>query len=170
MYDPSSKLEFLLDSGADISVLPKSVLRDKKISDSQGFVLVAANGTKIKTFGSKLLLLSLGLRRKFHHSFVIADVEYPIIGADFLSKFNLILDFEQRKLRDSLTDLKIMCFIWGTDLGTDYLIPLDVKQGLVGWRNKWCENKTTQFCTTRSKFNRVLSDYIMELFIEYYLQ
>lgn len=107
MYDPSSKLEFLLDSGADISVLPKSVLRDKKISDSQGFVLVAANGTKIKTFGSKLLLLSLGLRRKFHHSFVIADVEYPIIGADFLSKFNLILDFEQRKLRDNLTDLKI---------------------------------------------------------------
>ena len=51
------------------------------------------------------------------------------------------------------------CGIWGTDLGTDYLIPLDVKQGLVGWRNKWCENKTTQFCITRSKFNRVLSDY-----------
>ncbi len=36
-----------------------------------------------------MLKLDLGLRRSFPHVFIVADVPHPIIGADFLERFNL---------------------------------------------------------------------------------
>jgi hypothetical protein len=36
------------------------------------------------------MTVDLGLRRDFTHPFIIADVSYPIIGADFLLTFNLL--------------------------------------------------------------------------------
>ena len=71
----------LVDSGADISVLPVSFLN----SDSRGKVLVprpgqrlrAANGSFIDTFGTKSLTIQLpGFSAQ--HSFRVAKVAQPI--------------------------------------------------------------------------------------------
>ena len=103
LADPSTKNSFLIDTGADISVLPKRFYSGAQID--QNLVLYAANGTKIPTYGTKLLKLDLKLRRTFTWSFVVADVNQPIIGSDFLTHFNLLVDVRNKCLVDNQTKL-----------------------------------------------------------------
>ena len=58
----------------------------------EGFSLQAANGSSIPTYGRQSLTLNLGLRHTFPWIFIIANVHQPIIGADFLNHFNLLVD------------------------------------------------------------------------------
>lgn len=105
LYDKTNKLKFLVDSGADISVLPAAKFRsDKRISD---VVLTAANGSEIHTYGKKMLNVNLGLRREFPFIFTIAKIDRPIIGADFLHKYGLLIDIRNKTLIDPLTKLSI---------------------------------------------------------------
>lgn len=67
--------------------------------------LTAANSTVIRTYGSKKLKVSLDLRREFQWNFVIANVDRPIIGADFLRHFGILVDLRLRCLRDPQTSL-----------------------------------------------------------------
>ncbi|XP_070133562.1 uncharacterized protein [Drosophila bipectinata] len=53
--------------------------------------------------------LSLGLRRNFVWTFVIADVNCAIIGFDFLQHFDSIVDMKRRKLIDRATLLESKC-------------------------------------------------------------
>lgn len=62
--------------------------------------LQAANGSTINAYGYKLLKVSLGLRRDFACSFCVAQVTKPIIGADFLDKFGLLVDIRNKQLID----------------------------------------------------------------------
>jgi len=103
IFDKSSNLHFLVDTGADISLLPKRVLFKPLTTN---FKLFAANGTQISTYGSKTLSLDLGLRRNFRWKFCIADIQRPILGADFLGHFNLLVDVKNKRLIDSVTGLK----------------------------------------------------------------
>ena len=80
--DSLTGLRFLVDTGADISVIPPSVSERKHHKDS--FSLQAVNNTPIATYGTQLRTLNIGLRRKFQWIFIIADVKTPILGADFL--------------------------------------------------------------------------------------
>lgn len=101
--DPITKFNFLIDTGADVSVIPHHYFG--KIKKDSGFTLSAANGSTINTFGTKLLEVSLGLRRTFTHTFMLASVDKPIVGADFLVKFNLVVDLSNQRLLDSHTSL-----------------------------------------------------------------
>lgn len=103
LADRTTKLQFLIDTGADISVLPKN--RIMLPMSQENLVLYAANGSKIHTFGTKLLTLDLNLRRSFTWLFVVADVQQPIIGVDFLKHFNLLVDVKHNCLIDSETKL-----------------------------------------------------------------
>ncbi|XP_024939242.1 uncharacterized protein K02A2.6 [Cephus cinctus] len=96
--DKINRLNFLVDTGAEISVLPKRSC--KGVSRETGYKLYAANGTAIKTFGTRVLALELGLQKQYHWEFCVADVEHPIIGADFLKCHNLTVDLKNRRLLD----------------------------------------------------------------------
>lgn len=88
LHDNISNMRFLIDKGADISVLPSTAFdRQKSVSV---FSLLAANGSPIHTYGQKRINVSLGLRRDFPWLFKIADVSRPIIGSDFLKHYNLL--------------------------------------------------------------------------------
>jgi len=65
--------------------------------------LFAANGSVINTYGYKLLILNLGLRRVFKWKFCIADVSHPILDADF-SHFGLFI-VKNKRLIDNITGL-----------------------------------------------------------------
>ena len=67
----------------------------------------AANGTTINTYGTRLLQVNIGLRRNFTHPFLLASVDRPIIGADILAKFSLIVDLKHRRLLDPKTSLQV---------------------------------------------------------------
>ena len=63
------------------------------------------NNTSISTYSSRLLTLNLGLHRKFRWIFIIADVQHPILDADFLRNYSLLVS--HNRLLDSLTQLKV---------------------------------------------------------------
>ncbi|GFQ85047.1 hypothetical protein TNCT_217681 [Trichonephila clavata] len=54
---------------------------------------------------ANLLNLGLGLRSAFNWPFVIADVSKAIIGLDFLTLFNLLVDSKNRKVMDRIASL-----------------------------------------------------------------
>lgn len=101
--DHSTKTNFLVDTGADVSVFPRSLV--KKQLSKTNYQMFAANGTPISTYGPITLTLNFRLRRDFQWQFVIADVTKPIVGADFLNYFGLLVDIRNRRLVDSITSL-----------------------------------------------------------------
>ena len=103
--DRSCGICFLVDTGAEVSVLPPSHTERKHPHDN--LKLQAVNKSRITTYGTRSLTLDLGLRRTFRWIFIIADVEKPILGADFLRYFNLLVDMRGLRLLDTQTQLKI---------------------------------------------------------------
>lgn len=101
--DRTSKTQFLVDTGSDLCVFPRSALPERRQKTS--YQLCAANGTPICTYGYKNLILNLGLRRDFTWQFIVADVTKAIIGVDFLSFYNLIVDCRNHRLMDNNTTL-----------------------------------------------------------------
>lgn len=97
---------FLIDTGADVSIIPAKYLRKKPIPTT--FELYAANGERIKTYGERFLTLNLGLRHPIKWTFVFADVSRPVIGADFLTHNKLIVDFTGKRLIDGTTKLTVL--------------------------------------------------------------
>ena len=105
IHDPINHLTFLIDTGAVVSVLPPTAT-DRKFPQPH-FHFAAANGSKIFIFGRHSLTLNLGLRRSWPWVFMIAEVQTPIIGADFLHHFNLSVGLNKRTLVDNTTDFFI---------------------------------------------------------------
>ncbi|GBM84476.1 hypothetical protein AVEN_192189-1 [Araneus ventricosus] len=103
IHDRPSGLNFLVDTGADISVVPPS--SEERCKPKSLLNLLAANGTKINTYGTRNLSLNIGLRRIFSWSFIIADVSRPILGADFLTHYGIIIDLKSKCLKDQQTTL-----------------------------------------------------------------
>ena len=60
-------------------------------------MLIAANGSSIRTYGKKKISLSFpGLR--VVHVFLLADVRKPILGSDFFRAQDLLIDISGRRL------------------------------------------------------------------------
>ncbi|GFV38637.1 retrovirus-related Pol polyprotein from transposon 297 [Trichonephila clavipes] len=107
LLDRKSGQKFLIDSGSEICVIPPPPTMNK--SPQSNFSLFAANNTKIPAYGMVRKELNLGLRRPFIWTFIIADVSSPIIGADFLKHFNLLIDLKKKRLVDVETSLFTSC-------------------------------------------------------------
>lgn len=105
--DAKSNRKFLVDSGAEVSVLPAT--HADILTGTGGPSLVAANGNPIRTFGIKTLQLNLSGRR-FSWHFTIANVSRPILGADFLRANALLVDLGGRRLVDADTYASIPAF------------------------------------------------------------
>ena len=128
--DPVSKLSYLIDTGAEISILPPCP--EDRRNASGGIQLQAANGSSIRTFGERSVQLDLGLAKSFTWKFTIADVTEPIIGADFLRYFGLLVDVGRKRLMDAETFLTVpasyrrskvskLCVLVQTDQYSDIL-------------------------------------------------
>ena len=74
---------------------------------SSKFFLQAVNRSSITTYGERSLTLDVGIRRACRWIFIIADISTPIIGADFLHHFGLLVDVRNLKLIDSTTNLSV---------------------------------------------------------------
>ncbi|XP_053967943.1 uncharacterized protein LOC128869416 [Anastrepha ludens] len=98
---------FLIDTGSDISILPR--IFGNKSAGPSSYRLFAANGNPTKTFGQHQLSLNIGLRRNFTWPFIIADVDKPIIGIDILNYYGLIIDVKKRKIIDEKPQLGVKC-------------------------------------------------------------
>ena len=95
LRDKISGRLFLVDSGADISVFPAA---EKDLFSAVSSSLRAANGTPIKTFGNCTKTLEFEGAPPFQHKFVVAKVSRPILGVDFFSLNNLVIDPAGRRI------------------------------------------------------------------------
>ena len=94
VWDCQSKRKFLIDTGAEVSVLPATRFDRHKRQSAQ--VLLAANG-KITTFGSRAETVALP-QGEFRWTFVVANVTQPLLGADFLRAHSLLVDMKHQQL------------------------------------------------------------------------
>ena len=106
--DKTSKVPYLIDTGADFSILPARY-RDKHCAYFPRFALQTASGSNIKLFGEKTIDVNLGLRRSFRWTFLVANVTNAILGADFLGHYKLLVDVSGKKLIDTLTSVSVSC-------------------------------------------------------------
>ena len=100
LRDGPSGLEFLVDTGAEVSVFPATALDLR--SARQDRTLRAANGTLIRTFGKRSVSFNVNSRR-YSWDFVVADVRRPLLGTDFLCHYGLLVDVKGRRLVDGAT-------------------------------------------------------------------
>jgi len=100
-----SRLFLSCDTGAEVSVL--SAIQAKRKRLDKTLTLQAVNGTFIATHGTRSLTLDLGLRCPFRRMFICADVKTPILGADFLCHFHLLVNMSHCRLVDALTCLTV---------------------------------------------------------------
>lgn len=93
VHDSTTNKHFLLDTGADVCVLPLAVPTfDLRPTDT---LLYATNGTPIKVIGEQIIKPNLSLGREFCWLFVVAAVTSPIIGADFIRHYDLRIDLRR---------------------------------------------------------------------------
>ena len=86
LTDNLTNRRFLVDTGATISLFPHN-----SINKPSSLQLIAANGQPIPSWGDRLIPLQFGNRR-FEWSFQLAAVDQPLLGANFLRAFNLLVD------------------------------------------------------------------------------
>ena len=78
-----------------ISVLPPTGIERR--NNTQGPVLLTANGSNIKSYGRRTVTLDLP-PGSFQWNFVLVDVSGPILGADFLRANSLFVDMKHQRL------------------------------------------------------------------------
>ena len=76
VVDKRNKCNYLIDTGAAVSVLPRSCANGTVDADS--LLLVAANNSTITTYGTSKRIVDVGLKREYLWTFIIADVKQHI--------------------------------------------------------------------------------------------
>lgn len=101
IWDELSGRSFLCDAGAQSSVLP--TLKVNSLANGHGLPMEAANGTPIHTYE-----LCFG-GQKFGWDFITANVGFPLLGADFLCAYGLLVDMKNCCLIDAVTFCSYAC-------------------------------------------------------------
>jgi len=92
LQDTLSGGRFLVDTGASRSVLPHT-----SSAPPFGPRLAAASGRIIPSWGTRLIPLKFG-GSSFTWDFLLAAVDRPILGLDFLAAHNLVVDAAGRRV------------------------------------------------------------------------
>ena len=93
--DVVSGHKFLIDTGAAVSVFPAS--EKEKAKPPTTSILSAANGTPIRTFGTREVTLYIGAQ-KVGWPFILAEVTQPLLGADFMCHTGFLIDMKGKCL------------------------------------------------------------------------
>ena len=102
--DSRDDTKYLIDSGAVWSIVPPTT--QQRADGPNAWRLQAANGSEIPCFGLTEREICIG-DRQFPFTFIVADVQQPIIGADFLSHYYLAPNLRDRSLID-LNDFSVI--------------------------------------------------------------
>ena len=100
LLDEVSGKKFLVDTGAEMSVIPTT--REDERTRPLGPCLSAANGSSIKTYGTRTLPICFA-SKIYRWTFIIANVSRPLLGADFLRSNSLLVDLKRKRVIDAET-------------------------------------------------------------------
>ena len=97
-------VSFIIDSGAERSVLPKSLVPDSLCMPTN-VQLSGVDGKPLNSYRQFNATVAVrSLRRNFKVNFILTNTQ-PILGADFLINYGLNLNMKLKKLSDPLTTL-----------------------------------------------------------------
>ncbi|KFD46573.1 hypothetical protein M513_12552 [Trichuris suis] len=97
-------MDFLVDTGAAVSLLPANQIlgnlhRQRKPSNNAS--VHAINGTPVAVHGSKTLTVHFDVLPPAKWTFIVANVETAIIGADFIHHHRLVVDLANSRVFQS---------------------------------------------------------------------
>ena len=98
LKDAISGLIYLVDSGADVSVVPRPKDWEGK---PLNFKLYAANQTPINVYKQELRSVCFAPDKVLNGRFLVADVPYAILISDVLAYYHLLPDLTKQTLTDS---------------------------------------------------------------------
>ncbi|KAK3887688.1 hypothetical protein Pcinc_008238 [Petrolisthes cinctipes] len=101
IQDRLSVMRFLIDTGAALSLVPAQ--GGHACTGHPSYNMVAANGTPITTYGIQSRHLALAPNHTFQWNFLVADAGQLILGADFLSSHDLLVDTKRHRLQHQPT-------------------------------------------------------------------
>ena len=79
----------LNDTGAAVSMQPKSSFKN---ASKDTLVLEAVNKSRFETFGYRMKTVKIG-KKSYQQKVILAQVEMPILGWDFIETFRLSFDW-----------------------------------------------------------------------------
>ena len=92
LVDVVNSKRYLVDSCSTFSILPH-----KSSAQPTGPRLMTAYGKPLHCWGCRTCIICTRTRQ-FSWSFLLAPVAFPILGADFLSNFRLLVDISNKRL------------------------------------------------------------------------
>jgi transposase InsO family protein len=100
--------KFLVDTGAAVSIIPPSILPTSFPLQPTPIELKTITGGRIPVRGKVTLEVAIrkGLRRGYKWTFLVAQVNQPVLGHDFLAHHGLTVDCRAREVRDPTTALR----------------------------------------------------------------
>ena len=98
VWNCNTGCKLLVDTGAQVSVFSVTPQRHRQKTEP----LIASNGSTIDTFSTKTIQLDLGFR-KFKWPFVLANVNRPMLGADFFCSNHVLIDVYTSHILDAKT-------------------------------------------------------------------
>ena len=102
LQDDLTSRRFLVDSGASVSIFP----HHGPLPKFPKLRLQTADGSHVSCNGERLIPLRFG-STSYEWSFQLAPVTVPILGADFLRHFRLLVDMAGQRVLDASTLLTI---------------------------------------------------------------
>ena len=118
LHDDCSGLDFLVDTGASTSLFPH-----QSAAPTNRRTLRQADGSALPSWGRRKFALRFG-GRQFSFSFLLAAVDRPILGVDFLSHNGWLVDIPGRQILDSSSFTPIFTIPAFDDTGGDSSVAL----------------------------------------------
>ena len=104
-FDINNRISFLIDTGSIVSVT-KATFREKS-KNPNSKVLYSATANEIRTCGDCVLDVNFKTPQNYSWNFTKTDLNFSIIGLDFLNAHKLTVDVHNRCLIDKENDLTI---------------------------------------------------------------
>lgn len=95
--DIAAPTRYLIDTGSEISVIPPTA-REKLNPALTAYDLIAANKSPIAMYETRNKQVMNVPKEMFVWPFIMADVQYPILGVEFLATHDILINTRDREL------------------------------------------------------------------------
>ena len=106
--DNETSVQYLFDTGAEVSIIPKSMVETYE-KDKSAPNICDINGKTSKALGYSMKYVKIGLKPDLPHSFYVIDTDIPfaILGLDFIIKHKLTIIPQEKTIVQGDSGVKL---------------------------------------------------------------